>query len=90
MKSAVKKWKLQCAKVSKDCVAKEVKVPKSVVFIKDLLFEVIHRKQIGTNLEVPLKNLDGILSSPKNIAPVERPDVHLIVEKRETLSRFKK
>ena len=85
-----KRWKIQCSKVSKDWVAKEVKSPKSIVFAKDLLAEVILLKEMGTNLETPLTELEGILTSPRNIAPVDRPEVSGIIQRRESLSRFKK
>jgi len=80
-----KKWKFQCSRLSKDWVAKEVKVPKSYQFSNNLMLEVMRRKASNV-VEIHV----AVVETPANIAPIERPSTSEIISKRERLSRFKR
>ena len=89
-KEGEKKWKIQCARQSKDWVAKEVKQPKSFKFIAALMNEVLHLKESGIKIDTKFSAIEDVLRSPKNIAPNECPEKATVIGKRESLRRFKR
>ena len=83
-------WKFQISKHAKDWTSKPVKKPKSNEFVKTLLLEVIEKKESGEKIDQKADKIEGKLKSPKNIAPLPRPDTSSILKKRQKYSRFKK
>ena len=89
-KKGEKQWKFVSSKLSKAWVAKERKEPKSFLFVKKLMFEVLKRKEKGEKLNQKASELADRLIGPKNIALTERPETKLILDKHLKVQRFKK
>ena len=51
--------------------------------------KLLSEKQVVKKIDKKLSEMEGLLKSPKNIAPVEMPEKQTVIDKQTSLSRLK-